>query len=84
MSIEQKWLNSKKWTILIAQNVNWTKVIFKPLVHSTKHYMNNKSIAQVIFYLTDDQLNKSQSNIFLIEQRTLWIDLISSKSSLNT
>ena len=41
---------------------------FKPLVNSTKHYLNNNSITQVIFYLTNNQLNKSQLNNFLIEE----------------
>ena len=76
------------WTVKIEQfwlhKMSIEQKSFKPLVNSTKHYLNNKSITQVIFYLTNDQLNKSQLNNFLIEQSALWINLNSSKSLLNT
>ena len=74
VKIEQFWLHKKS----IEQKS------LKLLVNSTKHYLNNKSITQINFYLTNDQLNKSQLNNFFIEQSPLWTNLNSSKSLLNT
>ena len=56
VKIEQFWLHKKE----IDQKS------LKLLVNSIKHYLNNKSITQINFYLTNDQLNKSLLNNYLI------------------
>ena len=76
------------WTVKIEQfwlpKKSFEQRSLKLLVNSTKHYLNNKSITQIKFYLANDQLNKSQLNNFFVELSPLWTNLNSSKSLLNT